>query len=191
MAVGWFGGSCGHCTACRSCDVVHCPDRRVPGLSYPGGWATTITVPAAALARIPGELTAAEAAPFGCAGVTAFNALRYGGAEPGDRVAVVGIGGLGPVPWCVAREARTSALQPASASFPHLAGPPRRADPGHRPPRPSVGKSASLTVFPRCAGYSEEAGKRMQLPSRDPSLSVESGPRIHGGLPWLNRYARS
>ncbi len=81
--------------ACCSCDVVHCPDRRVPGLSYPGGWATTITVPAAALARIPGELQAAEAAPFGCAGVTAFNALRYGGAEPGDRVAVVGIGGLG------------------------------------------------------------------------------------------------
>ncbi|WP_442933645.1 alcohol dehydrogenase catalytic domain-containing protein [Micromonospora sp. CPCC 206060] len=35
VAVGWFGGSCGHCTACRTGDVVHCPQRRVPGLSYP------------------------------------------------------------------------------------------------------------------------------------------------------------
>lgn len=36
-----------------------------------------------------------EAAPFGCAGVTTFNALRHSGAEPGDRVAILGIGGLG------------------------------------------------------------------------------------------------
>ncbi|MEU4197102.1 alcohol dehydrogenase catalytic domain-containing protein [Kribbella sp. NPDC026611] len=93
--VGWFGGSCGSCTACRSGDVVHCPDRQIPGLSYPGGWASTITVPVNALIRIPEGLSMAEAAPFGCAGVTTFNALRNSGAEPGDRVAVVGIGGLG------------------------------------------------------------------------------------------------
>ncbi|BCK67480.1 Zn-dependent alcohol dehydrogenase [Streptomyces libani subsp. rufus] len=93
--VGWFGGSCGSCTACRSGDVVHCPRRRIPGLSYPGGWASTITVPVNALVRIPEGLPMAEAAPFGCAGVTTFNALRRGGAEPGDRVAVLGIGGLG------------------------------------------------------------------------------------------------
>ncbi|MFJ9588202.1 alcohol dehydrogenase catalytic domain-containing protein [Streptomyces acidicola] len=95
VGVGWFGGSCGYCTACRSGDVVHCPRRRIPGLSYPGGWATTITVPANALIRIPEGLSMAEAAPFGCAGVTTFNALRDSGAEPGDRVAVLGIGGLG------------------------------------------------------------------------------------------------
>ncbi|MCF1599127.1 alcohol dehydrogenase catalytic domain-containing protein [Streptomyces muensis] len=95
VAVGWFGGSCGHCSACRTGDVVHCPERKVPGLSYPGGWASTITVPAAVLARIPEGLSSAEAAPFGCAGVTTFNALRHSGAEPGDRVAVLGIGGLG------------------------------------------------------------------------------------------------
>ncbi|MEU4446191.1 alcohol dehydrogenase catalytic domain-containing protein [Actinosynnema sp. NPDC050801] len=93
--VGWFGGSCGSCPACRSGDVVHCPRRRIPGLSYPGGWASSITVPVNALVHIPDGLTSAEAAPFGCAGVTTFTALRDGGAEPGDRVAVVGIGGLG------------------------------------------------------------------------------------------------
>ncbi|SDO57785.1 alcohol dehydrogenase [Streptomyces sp. cf386] len=95
VAVGWFGGSCGHCSACRVGDVVHCPERKVPGLSYPGGWSSTLTVPAPTLARIPEELSAAEAAPFGCAGVTTFNALRHSGAGPGDRVAVLGIGGLG------------------------------------------------------------------------------------------------
>ncbi|MET9080844.1 alcohol dehydrogenase catalytic domain-containing protein [Streptomyces sp. NPDC004237] len=95
VAVGWFGGSCGHCSACRVGDVVHCPKRKVPGLSYPGGWSSTLTIPAAALARIPEGLSAAEAAPFGCAGVTTFNALRHSGTGPGDLVAVLGIGGLG------------------------------------------------------------------------------------------------
>ncbi|WP_199198854.1 alcohol dehydrogenase catalytic domain-containing protein [Amycolatopsis sp. CA-128772] len=95
VTAGWFGGSCGHCAACRSGDVVHCPRRRIPGLSYPGGWSTTITVPATTLAGVPDALPLDIAAPFGCAGVTTFTALRHGGAQPGDRVAVVGIGGLG------------------------------------------------------------------------------------------------
>ncbi|MFE7273483.1 alcohol dehydrogenase catalytic domain-containing protein [Streptomyces sp. NPDC057623] len=95
VTVGWFGGSCGHCSACRAGDVVHCPERRIPGMSYAGGWSSTITVPAATPSRIPEGLSAAEAAPFGCAGVTTFNALRHSGAGPGDLVAVLGIGGLG------------------------------------------------------------------------------------------------
>ncbi|MFI7637368.1 alcohol dehydrogenase catalytic domain-containing protein [Nonomuraea sp. NPDC049400] len=95
VAVGWFGGSCGHCAFCRAGDVVHCPERKVPGLSYPGGWAQSITVPADALARIPGELDLFDAAPYGCAGVTTFNAVRKAGTRAGGRVAVFGIGGLG------------------------------------------------------------------------------------------------
>lgn len=95
VAVGWFGGSCGQCRRCRCGDVVHCPDRRIPGVSYPGGWARTVTVPAAALARIPDELADIHAAPMGCAGVTTFNAVRRSGAPAGSRVAVFGLGGLG------------------------------------------------------------------------------------------------
>ncbi|MEV6324949.1 alcohol dehydrogenase catalytic domain-containing protein [Nocardia sp. NPDC051787] len=95
VAVGWFGGSCGHCAFCRAGDVVHCPERKVPGLSYPGGWAQSITVPADALARIPAEFDLFDAAPFGCAGVTTFNAVRKAGIRAGGRVAVFGIGGLG------------------------------------------------------------------------------------------------
>ncbi|SEN01286.1 alcohol dehydrogenase catalytic domain-containing protein [Nonomuraea pusilla] len=95
VAVGWFGGGCGRCDRCRAGDVVHCPERQVPGLSYPGGWAESITVPADALARIPAGLDFFEAAPFGCAGVTAFNAVREAGTPAGGRVAVFGLGGLG------------------------------------------------------------------------------------------------
>lgn len=95
VAVGWFGGSCGHCAFCRAGDVVHCPDRKVPGLSYPGGWARSITVPADALARVPDGLDLFDAAPFGCAGVTTFNAVRGAGTREGGRVAVFGLGGLG------------------------------------------------------------------------------------------------
>ena len=50
---------------------------------------------AEALALIPNERPAEEAAPFMCAGVTVFNALRNPGAHVGDVVAVQGIGGLG------------------------------------------------------------------------------------------------
>lgn len=95
VAVGWFGGSCGHCRACRTGDVVHCPDRRIPGVSYPGGWASRFLAPATALAHIPDELSFVDAAPMGCAGVTAFNAVRAAHAPAGARVAVFGIGGLG------------------------------------------------------------------------------------------------
>ncbi|OMI35462.1 alcohol dehydrogenase catalytic domain-containing protein [Streptomyces sparsogenes] len=95
VAVGWFGGSCGHCAYCRAGDVVHCAERKIPGLSYPGGWAQSITVPADALVRIPDGLDLVDAAPFGCAGVTTFNAIRKAGIRAGGRVAVFGIGGLG------------------------------------------------------------------------------------------------
>jgi alcohol dehydrogenase len=95
VSVGWFGGSCGHCAFCRTGDVVHCPQRQVPGMSYPGGWAETITVPANALARIPDGMDPFDAAPMGCAGVTTFNAIRHAHLAPGATVAVFGIGGLG------------------------------------------------------------------------------------------------
>ncbi|MGD1222844.1 alcohol dehydrogenase catalytic domain-containing protein [Streptomyces krungchingensis] len=95
VAVGWFGGSCGHCDACRSGDAVMCPELAVPGVAYPGGYADSVVVPAVALASIPDELTAVEAAPLACAGVTVFNALRHTTAGPGDTVAVLGLGGLG------------------------------------------------------------------------------------------------
>ncbi|MCV7099968.1 alcohol dehydrogenase [Mycobacterium palustre] len=95
VAVGWFGGCCYHCEPCRKGFFIHCVNGKVPSWHYPGGYAESVTVPANALARIPSELSDVEAAPMGCAGVTTDNALRHTKALPGDRVAILGVGGLG------------------------------------------------------------------------------------------------
>jgi D-arabinose 1-dehydrogenase-like Zn-dependent alcohol dehydrogenase len=95
VAVGWFGGNCNHCTQCRKGQFIHCLNGKVPSWHYPGGYAESVTAPATALARIPAELSDVEAAPMGCAGVTTYNALRHAKALPGDRVAILGVGGLG------------------------------------------------------------------------------------------------
>lgn len=95
VAVGWFGGSCGHCTPCRQGDFILCVNLKVPGWAYDGGFADAVIAPVDALARIPDTLSAADAGPMACAGVTTFNGLRRSSARPGDLVAILGIGGLG------------------------------------------------------------------------------------------------
>lgn len=95
VGVGWHGGHCFVCAACRRGDFVLCAQSKVCGISYDGGYAQYLATPAEALAAVPDALGAAEAAPLLCAGVTTFNALRHSGARPGDLVAVQGLGGLG------------------------------------------------------------------------------------------------
>jgi D-arabinose 1-dehydrogenase-like Zn-dependent alcohol dehydrogenase len=95
VGVGWHGGHCGHCKSCRRGDFLTCTTGQIPGISYDGGYAEYMIAPFEALAAVPDELSAVEAAPLLCAGITTFNALRHSGAGPGDLVAVLGIGGLG------------------------------------------------------------------------------------------------
>src|SRR5258708_40164365 len=72
-----------------------CQSGKVTGISHDGGFAEYVISPAEAVASIPVDLPAEEAAPLLCAGITVFNSLRHSGAGPGDIVAVQGIGGLG------------------------------------------------------------------------------------------------
>jgi D-arabinose 1-dehydrogenase-like Zn-dependent alcohol dehydrogenase len=95
VGIGWYGGHCGHCEPCRRGDLVACQNALIPGITYDGGYADYIVVPAAALAAVPDSLKSAEAAPLLCAGITTFNSLRNTGAKPPDTVAVLGLGGLG------------------------------------------------------------------------------------------------
>ena len=95
VGVGWHGGHCRRCESCRRGDFITCVKLQVPGISYDGGYAEYVATPMEALARIPEGLSAEEAAPLMCAGVTTFNALRNSGARSGDLVAIQGIGGLG------------------------------------------------------------------------------------------------
>jgi D-arabinose 1-dehydrogenase-like Zn-dependent alcohol dehydrogenase len=96
VGVGWHGGHCGYCESCRRGDFVTCRvAAQIPGITYDGGHADYMIAPAVALARIPDGLSAADAGPLMCAGITTYNSLRNAGARPGDLVGVLGIGGLG------------------------------------------------------------------------------------------------
>jgi D-arabinose 1-dehydrogenase-like Zn-dependent alcohol dehydrogenase len=95
VGVGWHGGHDFTCDACRRGDFVNCRNEKITALSHDGGYAEYMVSPAEAVAAIPDELAAAEAAPLLCAGITVFNALRNSDARAGDLVAVQGIGGLG------------------------------------------------------------------------------------------------
>lgn len=95
VGVGWHGGHCFTCEACREGDFVNCENGLVTGISFDGGYAEYMTAPAEAVARMPKDLEATEAAPLLCAGITTYNALRNQDFRSGDLVAVQGIGGLG------------------------------------------------------------------------------------------------
>jgi alcohol dehydrogenase, propanol-preferring len=95
VGVGWHGGHCFECEPCRRGLFVNCQRERITGISFDGGYAEYTVVPQEALARIPDELSATDAGPLLCAGITTFNSLRNAGVRPGGLVAVQGIGGLG------------------------------------------------------------------------------------------------
>lgn len=95
VGIGWNGGYCGYCIACRRGDFIACQNLQIPGIHYDGGYTQYVIAPAVALAALPDELSFAEAAPILCAGITTFNALRHSGAIAGDLVAIQGVGGLG------------------------------------------------------------------------------------------------
>jgi len=97
VGVGWVAGSCGYCESCRRGDFVTCRFTQVQystGISFDGGYSDYVITPTE-VATIPDELSAVEAAPLMCAGVTTYNALRNSGAREGEVVAIFGVGGLG------------------------------------------------------------------------------------------------
>jgi D-arabinose 1-dehydrogenase-like Zn-dependent alcohol dehydrogenase len=95
VGVGWYGGNCGWCEWCRRGSLINCQNMGIPGVTMDGGYADYVVVRASALAALPEGLTSEEAGPLLCAGITTYNALRHSGVAAGQRVAVLGIGGLG------------------------------------------------------------------------------------------------
>ena len=95
VGVGWHGGHCFECEPCRRGDFVNCKFEKITAIHFDGGYQEYMVVPAEAVAAMPDDLPADEAAPLLCAGITVYNALRNSGAHSGELVAVQGIGGLG------------------------------------------------------------------------------------------------
>jgi D-arabinose 1-dehydrogenase-like Zn-dependent alcohol dehydrogenase len=95
VGLGWHGGHCFQCDPCRRGDFILCQFEKITAISFDGGYSEYMVAPAEAVAAMPDDLPADEAAPLLCAGITVFNALRNSGARVGELVAVQGIGGLG------------------------------------------------------------------------------------------------
>lgn len=95
VGVGRLGGHCNECAPCRQGRFQLCENQPIVGATRDGGYAELMLARSTALVSIPDELSSAAAAPILCAGLATFNALKKCGAEAGDTVAVLGIGGLG------------------------------------------------------------------------------------------------
>ena len=95
VGVGRLGGHCNECTQCRRGNFQLCLNQPVVGRSRDGGYAEMMLARSTGLVAIPDDLSSEEAAPILCAGIATFNALKKCGAEAGDVVAILGIGGLG------------------------------------------------------------------------------------------------
>ncbi|MFG3026181.1 alcohol dehydrogenase catalytic domain-containing protein [Streptomyces sp. NPDC048254] len=95
VGVGFLNGHCGECEPCRRGDFVNCLDQAQTGTNIDGGYAEVTYARASGLVRIPDGMSAAEAAPLLCAGLTTFSALQQDSVRAGSLVAVQGIGGLG------------------------------------------------------------------------------------------------
>ena len=104
VGVGCFVDSCRECAQCRAGEEQFCSEgmtatyngrERGTGAPTYGGYSTRIVVDQDYVLRIPDGMPLDAAAPLLCAGITTYSPLRHFGAKPGDRVAVVGLGGLG------------------------------------------------------------------------------------------------
>ncbi len=104
VGVGRLGGHCQVCPQCRQGLFQLCESQSFVGSSRDGGYAEMMLARATGLVSIPDELNAEEAAPILCAGLATFNALKKSGAEAGDLVAILGIGGLGHMALQYARK---------------------------------------------------------------------------------------
>lgn len=103
-AVGCLVDSCRVCSACRDglqqfCEgpatfTYNAPDAHLGGVTF-GGYSESLVVDEDFVIRVPAGLDLAGAAPLLCAGITTYSPLRHWNVREGQKVGIVGIGGLG------------------------------------------------------------------------------------------------
>ena len=95
VGVPWLYSACGHCEYCLSAWETVCGSAQFGGYTVIGGFADYILADPKYVARIPNDLSAVNAAPIICAGVTTYKGIKEAATKPGDWVVVSGAGGLG------------------------------------------------------------------------------------------------
>ena len=95
VGVAWIHYSCGDCEMCREGRENLCSSQKITGCTEQGGFAQYIKARASHALKVPDSIPSAEAAPLFCAGVTVYRAIKNASVQPGQRLAVFGIGGLG------------------------------------------------------------------------------------------------
>jgi len=103
-AVGCMVDSCRTCASCKEGLEQYCetgftltynsPDKHTGKVTY-GGYSTLIVVDESFVLRVPPKLDLAAAAPLLCAGITTYSPLRHWKVAKGQKVGIVGLGGLG------------------------------------------------------------------------------------------------
>ncbi|MCB9727475.1 MAG: alcohol dehydrogenase catalytic domain-containing protein [Deltaproteobacteria bacterium] len=94
VGVSWVQKGCGRCRACQTGRELYCPEQQ-SWMQSGGGNAELMVAGADGCTLVPEGLDPALAAPLFCAGFTVMSGYRNAEPRPGDRVAVLGIGGLG------------------------------------------------------------------------------------------------
>jgi propanol-preferring alcohol dehydrogenase len=95
VALPWLGYACGTCDYCLRGWETLCESQQNTGYSIDGGHGEYAIATASFAVRVPEGIAPAEAAPLTCAGVTTYKAVKVAGVQPGERVAIFGVGGLG------------------------------------------------------------------------------------------------
>ncbi|MCP4899206.1 MAG: NAD(P)-dependent alcohol dehydrogenase [bacterium] len=95
VGLGWHSGYCNTCSSCLQGDHNLCSDSQSTIVRRHGGFADRVRAQAASVVPLPEDIDVASAGPLFCGGITVFTPLVEFDVQPTDRVAVIGIGGLG------------------------------------------------------------------------------------------------
>ena len=95
VGVPWIQASCGRCEWCLRGKPMFCAQQIGTGINIQGSHAEYMVAYADATMLIPDGLADEQAAPVFCAGYTVWSGIRWANPKPHERIAVVGIGGLG------------------------------------------------------------------------------------------------
>ena len=97
VGLGWHSGYCGHCESCHSGDENLCASAESTIVARHGGFADKVRADAASVILVPDGIDLKSAGPLLCGGITVFNPLIQFDVKSTDKVAVIGIGGLGHI----------------------------------------------------------------------------------------------